>query len=275
MYVRKVRPIFGVLGRGLLLVILALTIAACFGSSDEPTPVPTDTPAPATQPPPTASAPAPTTAPSASGATTDTAISDPGTSDTNAEAAQSAAAPVTFTIDPEQSEARFIVDEVLFGNPNTVTGRTNGVSGQINIDLGDPSKTSVGPIQVDARSLATDNRFRNRSISRFILQSNKDEFQFITFTPTSITGLPATAKSGDSLTFQITGDLKIRDTSKPVTFDVTVKADSDSQISGLAKTVIQRADFGLEIPKVEGVADVTEQVQLELQFLAKAAQSGG
>jgi len=167
------------------------------------------------------------------------------------------------------------VDEVLFGSPNTVTGRTNGVSGQISIDMTDPTKTTVGPIQIDARSLETDNRFRNRSISRFILQSNKDEFQYITFTPSSIKGLPTSAKAGDTLTFQIMGDLKIRDTTKPVTFDVTVKADSPTQISGLAKTVVQRSDFGLEIPQITGVADVTDQVHLELQFLAKTAQSGG
>jgi polyisoprenoid-binding protein YceI len=267
MYLQKVRPILGFFGRGALFLLLALMIAACFGSSDESTPVPTATPAP-TQAPTATAAPTAASAPAAASSGTTTATK----STASADPAKAAAAPVVLQIDPSQSEARFIVDEVLFGNPNTVTGRTNSVSGQINIDMADPAKTTVGPIQVDARTLATDNRFRNRSISRFILQSNKDEFQYITFTPTSITGLPSAAKAGDNLTFQIAGDLQIRDTVKPVTFDVTVKADSPTQISGLAKATVQRSDFGLEIPKVQGVADVTEQVQLELQFLAKAAQ---
>jgi len=247
-------------------VLLALMIAACFGSSEENTPVPTNTPPPLTQAPTATPSPVATSAPAAASSgttTTTTASADP---------TKAPAAPVVLQIDPSQSEARFIVNEVLFGSPNIVTGRTNGVSGQINIDMADPTKTTVGPIQIDARSLATDNRFRNRSISRFILQSNQDQYQYITFTPTSIKGLPASAKAGDSLTFQITGDLKIRDATKPVTFDVTLKADSPTQVSGLAKATVQRSDFGLEIPQVTGVADVTEQVQLELQFLAKAAQ---
>lgn len=257
-------------------------IAACFGSSEENTPVPTDTPPPPTQAPTATVAPTATSAPAAAAASTitTTAAATTTTATTTTTTKKTAAngepikpaAPIVFQIDPAQSEARFIVDEVLFGSANTVTGRTNGVSGQINIDMADPTKTTVGPIQIDARTLATDNRFRNRSINRFILQSNQDQFQYITFTPTSITGLPSSAKAGDNLTFQVTGDLKIRDTTKPVTFELTVKADSPTQISGLAKSTVQRSDFGLEIPQVTGVADVAEQVQLELQFLAKAAQ---
>jgi polyisoprenoid-binding protein YceI len=187
-------------------------------------------------------------------------------------AAQPAGDPVTFVIDPEQSEARFIVDEVLFGNPNTVTGRTNEVSGEISISLADPPQSKVGEISINARSLATDNRFRNRSVNRLILQSNRDEYQYITFTPTAIEGLPASVKVGDTFSFQIVGDLKIRDVVQPTTFDVTVTADSETQISGLAQTVVHRADFELKIPNVEGVADVTEDVHLELEFVATASE---
>jgi polyisoprenoid-binding protein YceI len=186
--------------------------------------------------------------------------------------AQAASASRLFQIDPEQSEARFIVDEVLFGNPNTVTGRTNEVSGQIEINRSDPTQTTVSEIQINARSLATDNRFRNRSISRMILQSNRDEYQFITFTPGALEGLPVEAQAGDSFSFQMTGDLKIRDIVKPITFDVTVTADSETQISGLAQAIVQRADFELTIPNVEGVADVTEEVHLELAFVATASE---
>jgi polyisoprenoid-binding protein YceI len=251
---------------GLLLVTLFafLTLAACFGfgssgSEDVAEAVPT-TPAPA----PTV---APTNPPAA------TAVeAAPAANSTEPAPAQAAAAAKTFHIDPAQSEARFIVDEVLFGNPNTVTGRTNELTGTISIDVNNPANTTVSAIQINARALATDNRFRNRSINRLILQSNQDQYQYITFTPTAITGLPASAKAGDTFAFQITGDLKIRDVVQPVTFDVSVTADSDTQISGLAKTVIQRATFDLNIPKVEGVADVTEDVQLELQFVATTGE---
>src|SRR5690606_30108880 len=113
--------------------------------------------------------------------------------------------------------------------------------------------------------------FRNRSVNRLILQSNRDEYQYITFTPTEIDGLPDEVSVGDTFSFQITGDLKIREIIQPVIFDVTVSADSESQISGLAQTVVQRADFELTIPNVEGVADVSEDVRLELEFVATAS----
>lgn len=246
----------------LLALLLCLTLlTACFGGSEsEPVAeIPTDTPvAQATVTPPASQVPEATPAVDAS---------------TNASAsAQTADEPLNFQIDPEQSEARFIVDEILFDEPNNVVGRTNEVSGTIAINLADPTQTTVGVISINARSLATDNRFRNRSVNRLILQSNRDEYQYITFTPTSIDGLPAAAAVGDSFSFQIMGDLKIREIVQPTTFEVTVTADSNTQISGLAQTVVQRADFELTIPNVEGVADVTEEVQLELEFVAAASE---
>jgi polyisoprenoid-binding protein YceI len=253
---------------GLLVVTLLsfLGLAACFGfgssDSEDVAEAVATTPAPA----PTA---APTNTPNASAAS-------PTSSSAQAAPAQAAAQPdaevKNFHIDPAQSEARFIVDEVLFGNPNTVTGRTNELTGTLAIDVNNPANTTVSAIQINARALATDNRFRNRSLNRLILQSNQDQYQYITFTPTAITGLPAAVKAGDAFSFQITGDLKIRDAVQPVTFDVSVTADSDTQISGLAKTVVQRSAFNLNIPKVEGVADVTEEVHLELQFVATAGE---
>lgn len=240
----------------LLSLLLCLTLGACFGSSgsEDPAEAPTSTPLP-----PATEAPEPTATPVPTQAAQEAA-------------APEASEPQSFQIDPAQSEARFIVDEVLFGNPNTVTGRTSEISGTIEINRSDPTQTRVSEIQINARSLATDNRFRNRSVNRLILQSNRDEYQYITFTPTAINGLPAQANPGDTFSFEIVGDLKIRDIVQPTTFDVTVTADSETQISGLAQTVIQRADFELTIPEVDGVADVTEEVRLELEFVATASE---
>jgi polyisoprenoid-binding protein YceI len=268
------------LARTLLILVLlsGLTLAACFGSRGNSEPAtPTNTPQPAaTEAPPPTEAPVDT-------ADEATSESDPeADSEANTEAiaeesaaeasAEEASDPITFLIDPEQSEARFIVDEMLFGSPNTVVGVTNEISGQIEIDLNNPPQSTVGVIQVNARSLATDNRFRNRSVNRLILQSNRDEYQFITFTPTTIEGIPDEVSVGDTFSFQIVGDLKIRDIVQPTTFDITVTADSESQISGLAQTVVLRSDFELTIPNVDGVADVTEEVRLELEFIAIASE---
>ncbi|MEO8394211.1 MAG: YceI family protein, partial [Chloroflexota bacterium] len=149
-----------------------------------------------------------------------TEISDPATA-TKAPTRAPTSAPanvVVFNIVPESSEVRFILNEVLRGSPNKVTGRTNQVAGQIGVDFTTPANSQVGEIRIDARSLSTDNELRNRAIRGQILQSQQDKFEFISFKPTSITGLPDTVTIGQAFTFQIAGDLTIRDITKPVTF---------------------------------------------------------
>ncbi|MFN8469718.1 MAG: YceI family protein [Caldilineaceae bacterium] len=204
----------------------------------------------------------------ATGAVTTAANTGPGAGS----AAAAAAGSTPFVIDQASSEARFLINETLIGIPTEVKGVTSQITGTLAIDTADPTKTTLSTITIDARDLRTDRDLRNRAIRRFILESNKDEYRFITFTPTAITGLPAKAGAGDSFNFQITGDLKIKDVSKPVTFDVEVKADSASEITGLAKATVKRSDFNLSIPSAPGVADVTDDVQLELAFTAKAGQ---
>ena len=181
-------------------------------------------------------------------------------------ASTGSAGEVLLQIAQDQSKASFTIDEVLNGSPNTVVGTTNQVAGQIAIDPNNPSKARVGTIQVDARTLATDSGMRNRTIANRILLTN--QYEYITFTPTRLVGLPQQASVGQSYTFQMVGNLKIRDVTKEVTFNVTAKAPSKTQLQGTAKAPIRYADFGITIPQVPQVASVGDQVQLELDFVA-------
>jgi polyisoprenoid-binding protein YceI len=174
-----------------------------------------------------------------------------------------------FQIVPDQSEVRFQMSEVLHGQPNTVIGRTNQVAGSISIDPARPANSQVGTIRVDARTLATDSSMRNRVIERAILQS--DQFEYIEFKPTALAGLPQSVALDRPFTFRITGDLTIRTVTHPVTFDVTVTPLSATQMKGTAAATIQRADYNLVIPSVPSVADVSEDVQLQIDFVATAA----
>jgi polyisoprenoid-binding protein YceI len=153
----------------------------------------------------------------------------------------------------------------LLGNPTTVVGMTPNVAGTITVDWSDPTNSKVGTIQIDATSLATDRNQRNGAIHRFILQTG--QYPTITFEPTAIEGLPASVNPGDALTFRVTGNLKIREISVPVTFDVTATA-GESEISGDAKANITRTAYELTIPSVPSVANVTDDVALALKFVA-------
>ena len=182
----------------------------------------------------------------------------------------SAANAITFQIVPEGTEARFSIYELLMGQDKTVIGVTSLVEGAITVDPTSPQGASISPIRIDARDLRTDSERRNGAIRRFVLQSNQDQYQYILFTPTALEGLPEEVAVGDSFSFTIVGDLKIRDITNQETFEVTVTANSESELVGLATTTIARGDYNLTIPSVPSVANVAEEMPLELEFTAIA-----
>jgi polyisoprenoid-binding protein YceI len=173
-----------------------------------------------------------------------------------------------FTISQTESKAQFTIYEELLGQPKDVVGTTDQVAGEIEVDLGDLNSAQVGVIQVNARTLVTDDDRRNRAIRNRIL--NTDSFELITFTPLEITGLAGSASPGQTFEFQISGDLTIRDITKPVVFDVTGQVISENQLAGSASATIQRSDYGLVIPRVQSVANVGEEITLEIHFVANA-----
>ena len=175
-----------------------------------------------------------------------------------------------FTIDSSSSKATFTIDEVLFGNPNTVVGETNKVAGQLLVNTQDPSKSQVGEIKIDVSTLVTDNDLRNRTLQGRILQTDTPANQYATFVAKSITGLPESIAVGQQVTFKITGDLTIHQVTKSVTFDATVNAVSDKQIAGTASTTVKYSDFGISVPDVPSVTGLGDTVKLALDFAANA-----
>jgi polyisoprenoid-binding protein YceI len=181
---------------------------------------------------------------------------------------ETAAGPIIFEIVAAESQARFLIDEVLRGAPITVVGATDQVAGQLTAIPNDLSVTRIGAIQVNARTLATDNEFRNRAIKNQILRTNDHEF--VTFKPTEVVGLPETGAVGETYTFQIVGELTVTDVTRPVTFDVVATATSDTRIEGSATTAFPYTDFELFIPDAPAVDTVDNVVRLELEFVAEA-----
>jgi polyisoprenoid-binding protein YceI len=228
------------------LPILVILIAACSGNADvQETQAPTPAPA----------------------FTATVAAEDPQEEPTTETTAQVEANQSSqFVIQTGSSEARFYIDEVLRGQPKNVEGITQEVSGGVLIESLDPLMVSIQPIEIQAGTLVTDNNFRNRAISDAILQTGR--YPTIVFTPTAVVGLPNSAEPGQTYSFEVTGDLTIREITQPVTFQVTLTAQSEDYISGSASATINRTDYELNIPSVPQVADVSEQVLLEFDFNA-------
>ena len=176
--------------------------------------------------------------------------------------------PTHFQFLPEETEARFVINEVLQGNPKTVVGISNSVSGEIRLDIQDPSASALEEIRIASDSFLTDSSLRDGAIKRFILQS--DEFAFISFKPISIEGLPQSVELKEQVMLILTGELTIRDVTRTVQFEADVKVVQENRLEGYAAAVISRSDFNLSIPEVPQVAQVDDQVLLEFEFTAQS-----
>ena len=188
------------------------------------------------------------------------------------EARAPASAPVDFSIVAEESEARFTLEENLRGVRTTVIGVTSEVGGRIMVDLANPSASSIGTILINARTLETPESFRNRALRSQILRSAQDEHEFIVFEPRELSNFSAASIAvGDTITFDVTGDLTVSGVTNSVTFSASVTLESESQISGSASVNLHYADFGLVIPDVPSVANVTDDVDLSFEFVARTS----
>ncbi len=175
-----------------------------------------------------------------------------------------------FRIQQESSQVSFTLEEDLRGQRVTVVGTTNDVAGDILINRSSPELSTIGAIRINLRTLATDNGSRDRMMRSQILNSAQDEFEFTEFTPTSVEGLPSEVTIGEPFTFQVTGDLPLAGTTNSITFEVTVTPISETEIQGVGVTTVLRSDYGLNIPSVPSVANVTDEVELRIEFTSVA-----
>ena len=211
----------------------------------------------------------PGTAPaSAAGAQTDASAA------TSVPADASANGPATqklYRIDPAQSEVRYEVNETLFQDNrlNTAVGRTKGIAGELRVDFAQPANSQIGEIVIDVSQFTSDQARRDNFIRHTGLESST--YPQATFKTTSISGLPAKVSVGDELSFKITGDLTVKQTTKPVTWDVTLKV-GNNQLTGSAATQILMSDFGVGPLKLPILA-TEDQVKLFFDFVAAPAQS--
>jgi polyisoprenoid-binding protein YceI len=174
-----------------------------------------------------------------------------------------------FEIVPEESEARFVIDEVLRGTPKTVVGTTDQIAGQIALDLGDLDTVQVGTILINARTFVTDNTQRDRAIQNQVLQTAQHEY--IVFSPPALLNLPESASPAQAVSLQLLGELTIGGVAREVAFDGTFMPQYSDRLEGTASTTIRYADWGIIIPQVPAVANVSDTVRLELDVVARAA----
>ncbi|MEZ4657542.1 MAG: YceI family protein [Caldilineaceae bacterium] len=183
----------------------------------------------------------------------------------------------TYAIVPAESTVSYIVEEEFFAGAlakygidagfNTVTGTTQEIEGQLQLNLDDLS-AALGDnhFTVNLPSLTTDRSIRDDWIRDN--GPNLNAYPVAEFTATAIQGAPASYDAGQEVTFQLVGDLAIHEVTKNVTFDVTATL-ADNTITGVAETNLKLTDFNIEPPSFANTLTVADDFTIRVEFTAR------
>ncbi len=234
-----------------LLVALMLTLLTAGCASRQPAAEPAVTPSPELQP----------IATPASTPTETPGVETP----TAAENIASEGEIVRLILVPGQNEARYRVREQLVGVslPGDAVGATREVTGTLVVRTDGTVLPAESRVQVDLRTLKSDQSRRDNFIRRNTLQT--DRFPFAVFVPTEIRGLPLPLPESADVEFQLIGDLTIRDVTRQVTWEVKAHIEG-GEATGQATTGFSFATFDLTPPRVPVVLSIEDHIRLELDF---------
>ncbi len=181
---------------------------------------------------------------------------------------QQSQAPSTATrwnIDPAHSEVGFAAKHMMI---STVRGRFSEISGYIEFDENAPKDSKidveVGVASVDTRQEPRDNHLRSAD---FFDAENHPVMKFVSTKVDHVKGNE----------YKITGDLTIRDTTKPVTLDATFEGVHPDPWGGTragftGTTKINRHDFGLNWNATIEAGGVVVGPEIKIQLEVEAVK---
>lgn len=168
-----------------------------------------------------------------------------------------------YTIDPSHTNLGFVARHAMV---TKVRGNFSDVEGHLRLDVEDPA-ASTADLTMQVMSIDTRNAQRDEHLrtNDFFDAANHPT---ITFVSTAV-------KQTGETTFDVTGDLTIKGTTKPVTvhWEFTGAATDpfgNDRVGFEGHTVINRTDFGLtwNAPLGSGGVLVSEKITLELEVSA-------
>ena len=189
-----------------------------------------------------------TTQPAASSPTT-TASSSDGTapaSDPTSDPGGSLDGP--WTISGTDSTVGYRVVEVLFGQDTEGVGRTNAVTGQLELA---GTQVSTASFSVDMTTVKSDESRRDNQFNNNLM--NTSEFPTATFELTQPIDLGAEPADGQQLAAKATGNLTLRGSTKAVTIDMQAQKTGDT-IQVVGSTDILFSDYGIPKPNAPGIS---------------------
>jgi polyisoprenoid-binding protein YceI len=121
-----------------------------------------------------------------------------------------------------ESVLGYRVKEILFGQDTEAVGRTSAVTGSLVVD---GTTVSSADFTVDMATVTSDSDRRDSQFRGRIM--DVEQFPTATFTLTQPIELAAEPADGESFTATATGDLTLRGTTAPVTFEIQGERSGD------------------------------------------------
>ncbi len=183
----------------------------------------------------------------------------------------SSTSPQTFQIVPAQTTASYSVYEnLIFQNKpnNDAIGTTHSVQGNFQIQTGAAPLVTAMSVKVDLSTLQTDSQMRDNYVRKRALET--DTYPDATFVSVSTQGLPASYNDGQSVHFQLTGNLTMHGKTNKEVFDVQGKV-AGKTVTGTATSTIYMMDFGIQPPNLANIAISQNKVLVTINFTAKEA----
>jgi polyisoprenoid-binding protein YceI len=180
--------------------------------------------------------------------------------------AQTSEAALRYQVVAERSVACYRVREQLAGIsfPGDAVGTTSAIDGSIAFDAQGRVRPSDSRLTVDLRALRSDRDRRDSYVRRNTLETERHPTAV--FIPSEVRGLPFPLPQTGSASFELTGDLTIRDTTRRVTWEAAATFNGQ-KVNVQAKTSFRFADFDLSIPRVASVLSVEDTIRLETDLL--------
>ena len=172
-----------------------------------------------------------------------------------------------YVLDVAHSRLGFVARHAMV---TKVRGAFNDFEGTAHLDGSDPAKSSatvsIDVASVDTRQPQRDDHLRTNDFF------DAATYPKITFVSTAVAKL-------DDETFRMTGDLTIKDVTKPVSIDFTYNGSAtdpygNQRVGFEGSTVINRKDFGVNFNAVleTGGVMVSEKITLEFEISAIKTQ---
>lgn len=172
----------------------------------------------------------------------------------------------TFQILPAESFVHYGVQETFAGRSlNYAMGVTSNITGEITVDRENPANSEVGPIVVNIRDFSSDNFLRDDRIRMEFLESER--YPLATFRPMTLQGLPDSYTEGETVQFEIAGELEVREIVAPATFAVSARLEG-GRLTGTATTQLLMTDFDFEPPAIAQLIAAENEVDVRFEFVA-------